>query len=115
MIIHLESGACDSKVNESDLVYSAALCFQWAKYFISPSDRKILLEGHDLLGMLREQYTSTLIFKCPTCINKFPKLSSLFMHVESPTCSQTLDDGAIVKLRNWFAKRHTTRGYMGGL
>lgn len=33
------------------------------------------------------------------------KLSSLFQHVESQSCGQTLDDGVIEKLRRYLARR----------
>jgi hypothetical protein len=106
MIIHLESGACPSGIDAYDLAHTTAICFQGAKFFIYKEDREAIKQGIDLLRMFREQGGSTLIFCCPTCNSKFPKLSSMFMHVESPACSQELGEGAIEKLQTWLYKSH---------
>ena len=97
MIIHIESGTCPSGLDLYDLNESAALCFQWSKY-IDSDLRNELLEG---------EYPSEEPYKCPTCSRWFGKLSGLFQHVESPSCSQTLYDGAIEKLKRWLWNRHT--------
>jgi len=44
-------------------------------------------------------------FKCPTCDASMAKLSSLFQHVESDSCEQTLVDGAVGTLRRFFRSR----------
>jgi hypothetical protein len=106
MIIHLESGACPSQIQASDLAYTTAICFQGAKFFIYKQDQEDIKQGVDLLQVLREQGGSTLIFCCPTCNSQFPKLSSMFMHVESPACSQQLGEGAVGKLQTWLCHRH---------
>ncbi|KAF2258284.1 hypothetical protein CC78DRAFT_537915 [Lojkania enalia] len=96
MIIHLEAGTCPSGINAVELNNSAALCFQWKKYIINEFVRDCMLNG----------YLDSLLYQCPTCFAKFGKLSSLFMHVESPSCSQTLNQGAIFKLRKWLFNCH---------
>jgi hypothetical protein len=45
-------------------------------------------------------------YECPTCGVCFPKLTSLFQHVESSACSQTLNDGAIGNLRRFLKSRY---------
>ena len=106
MIIHLESGACSSRIDAYDLAVTTAICFQGAKFFIYKSDQEAIKQGIDMLRELREQGRSTLIFRCPTCDHKFPKLSSMFMHVESPACPQELGEGAVGKLQTWLFKSH---------
>ncbi|KAF2031135.1 hypothetical protein EK21DRAFT_99895 [Setomelanomma holmii] len=109
MIIHLESGACKSQMVESDLSQSAALCFQWKKFSINPVDRQVAIDNESFFEYLREKHGPAVCFyKCPSCDQRFPKLSSLFMHIESPACSQTLGDGAIGKLRAWLINRHVS-------
>jgi hypothetical protein len=44
------------------------------------------------------------LFQCPACQHRFPKLSGLFIHVESPSCSQSLTDGAMQQLGAFLAK-----------
>ncbi|KAF1941500.1 hypothetical protein EJ02DRAFT_444794 [Clathrospora elynae] len=78
MIIHLESGVCPSQIGELDLAESAALCYQCARF---------------TLWLQRALGTAWAIW-------------DLFMHVEFPACSQTLDDGIIRKLRVWPRNRH---------
>ncbi|KAF1834726.1 hypothetical protein BDW02DRAFT_630228 [Decorospora gaudefroyi] len=108
MIIHLESGACSSQTDELELATAAARCYQWAKYFESKNDREALIWGYDVLHDKRQQWGQVMFFRCPTCDHNFPKLSSLFMHVESPACNQQLDEGAIGKLQKYL--RRTTLG-----
>ncbi|KAH7083692.1 hypothetical protein FB567DRAFT_529726 [Paraphoma chrysanthemicola] len=105
-VIHWESGSCNSGVHEFDLGFSAARCFQWKKYFIRKCDREDLLAIH--VNQDAREYSSSdpRFYKCPTCDRKFFKLSGLFMHVESPSCNQTLDEGAIGKLRVYLSKCH---------
>ncbi|KAH7067544.1 hypothetical protein BKA63DRAFT_479464 [Paraphoma chrysanthemicola] len=106
-IIHWESGSCTSGVGEFGLGYHAARCFQWKKYFVRRIDRAHLLLRFDIFHDALEHYGSDARFyKCPTCDRRFSKLSGLFMHVESESCSQTLDGGAIGKLRVYLSKRH---------
>ncbi|KAF2190249.1 hypothetical protein K469DRAFT_560860, partial [Zopfia rhizophila CBS 207.26] len=103
MIIHLEAGTCPSGFDIYDLNQSAAMCFQWKKY-IDEDFRYDLLNCADLN---HEYGYKVRPFKCPTCESTFPKLSSLFMHAGAPLgCSQTLESGAIAKLRRWLYKRH---------
>ncbi|KAF2113010.1 hypothetical protein BDV96DRAFT_579575 [Lophiotrema nucula] len=101
MIIHLESGACDSELDFLDLNNSAAMCYQWTK-FIDEDYRHEMLDCVDL----RDEYNEPYPYKCPGCESSFPKLSSLFQHVESPACDQNLQAGAIKKLTNWLYRRH---------
>jgi hypothetical protein len=42
MILHLESGACDSEINIIDLNDTAAMCFQWKAYLVEEYRDKLL-------------------------------------------------------------------------
>jgi hypothetical protein len=68
MIIHLESGTCESGESLASLNRLAAQCFQWKKY--------ILKEYRDELSAsdtgYREQGGEP--FKCPRCEKEFPLL-----------------------------------------
>ncbi|KAF2118182.1 hypothetical protein BDV96DRAFT_569423 [Lophiotrema nucula] len=98
MIIHLEAGTCPSGIDVYDLNKSAARCFQWRKW-IDKSYRSDLLY-HVPIGQGEFPY------KCPTCDAGLPKLSSLFMHVASPACAQTLNSWPITKLKRWLKNQH---------
>lgn len=103
MIIHLESGACDSGIDILDLNESAAECFQWQKY-LDGEYREDMLNCKDLA----EEYRDTVYpFKCPTCEDVFSKLSGLFQHVNSTTCEQRLGKGSIAKLVKWLENKHS--------
>jgi hypothetical protein len=54
---------------------------------------------------LTHHYQDPRPYKCPDCDTSLPKLSSLFQHVESSSCDQTLDEGAIGTLRRFLASR----------
>jgi hypothetical protein len=111
MIIHLESCACPSGIDINDLAESAAMCFQWSKFIIHEGIREALLEGQRMWSLtdIFGNPDKVDCFMCPECYEQFTKMSGLFMHVESPACSQTLDDGAIGKLRKWLFNRHWRR------
>ncbi|KAF2706046.1 hypothetical protein K504DRAFT_484348 [Pleomassaria siparia CBS 279.74] len=102
MIIHLESGACESGIDKQDLYNTAANSYSWP-HFIDE-------EYHDhLLGYTNLEnyfFNEVYPFKCPTCDDSFSKLSSLFQHVESPRCGQTLNHGHISRLRNYLKAIH---------
>ncbi|KAF1957978.1 hypothetical protein CC80DRAFT_491291 [Byssothecium circinans] len=102
MIIHLESGTCNDDVTKEDLDATAAECYVWS-HFIDDSYRGDMLEGCDLE---RDYTDTTYAYKCPTCDVSLRKLSSLFQHVESSACSQTLDSGAIGQLRRFLTSRY---------
>ncbi|WPB08218.1 uncharacterized protein RHO25_012883 [Cercospora beticola] len=70
MVIHLESGTCESGVNLPFLNRLAAQCFQWKKY-LSKEYRNELLAGDT---GYRE--VSAQPFKCPRCEEAFPLLST---------------------------------------
>lgn len=106
MIIHLESGACSSKIDIVDLNESAAECFQWRAY-LAEDYRNELLNREDLQDVY---YDPVSPFKCPECDVVFAKLSGLFQHVYSPACDQTLEKGKIAKLAKWLEKRHCVDG-----
>ncbi|CAO2655281.1 Nn.00g103450.m01.CDS01 [Neocucurbitaria sp. VM-36] len=99
MIIHLERGTC-SDIDHTDLNMLAAECRKW-QYFIDDCCRDELLD----YGELVYYYTEADPYLCPTCDAKFPKLSSLFQHIESSSCEQSLDDNVIGQLRNFLASR----------
>jgi hypothetical protein len=82
-MIHLEYGTCGDK-NIIDLNKLAASCRTWDDY-IDPHYRRELLDNGDTVYNVNA-------FRCPTCHVKLPKLSSLFQHIESDACEQTLDD-----------------------
>ncbi|KAF2729121.1 hypothetical protein EJ04DRAFT_502886 [Polyplosphaeria fusca] len=98
MIIHLEWGTCVSGINALDLNKSAAICFQWRKW-IDKIYRQDLLQHTPF-------EPGVYPFKCPTCEAPLPKLSSLFMHVASPACSQGENGKMMKKLKRWLWKRH---------
>ncbi|KAH7122615.1 hypothetical protein B0J11DRAFT_464580 [Dendryphion nanum] len=102
MILHLESGACDSEIDRFDLNESAALCFQW-KAYLDKDYRDELLNRDDL----QSEYSGPVYpFKCPECDTVFTKLSGLFQHVYSKACEQGLYEGKMAKLIKWLEKRH---------
>ncbi|XTI93707.1 hypothetical protein V2W45_1253331, partial [Cenococcum geophilum] len=103
MVIHLESGACESEIDIIDLNESAAMCFQW-KAYLDEEFRDDLLDRHDL----RSAYSDSVYpFKCPECDTVFTKLSGLFQHVYSKACDQDLYEGKIGKLVRWLEVRHS--------
>lgn len=104
MIIHLEAGTCPSQLDYKDIWYSAAVCYQWKKFMADSFAHDVILQSDACIVQAKED--RSLLFKCPTCDFRFPKLSSLFMHVESPSCGQQLNGGAIQKLRHWLENRH---------
>ncbi|KAF2253242.1 hypothetical protein BU26DRAFT_477300 [Trematosphaeria pertusa] len=98
MIIHLEAGTCASGIDMLDLNKSAAMCYQSRKWVFK-----------EFRNGLREHIApapAECPFKCPTCEAGLPKLSSLFMHVASPSCGQGINGGAMKKLKRWLWKRH---------
>lgn len=54
-------------------------------------------------GDLEYYHPGVCPYFCPTCDAEFRKLSSLFQHVESQSCSQTLDGGVMATLRRYLA------------
>jgi hypothetical protein len=106
MIIHLESGACESEIDILDLNESAAMCFQW-KAYINEDYREDLLNRCDL----KSEYSELVYpFKCPECVTYFTKLSGLFQHVYSKACDQRLYVGKMGKLVRWLEAQHNTAG-----
>ncbi|KAF2279961.1 uncharacterized protein EI97DRAFT_369153, partial [Westerdykella ornata] len=100
MMIHLESGACESGIDIIDLNQAAAACYQWKKY---------LFKEYRIYQQTRNEFAGGFDIKahpyfCPTCDTTFPKLSSLFQHVESPACDQRLNQGGIAKLKRFLKK-----------
>lgn len=95
-MIHLESGSC-SDVDRDSLNTLAAQCKR--------SDEFILSEYEDslLAGDVEYYHGKVNPYFCPTCDTEVPRLSSLFQHVESRACSQTLDDGVMGTLRRYLA------------
>lgn len=101
-IIHLEYGTCDSGVDHLDLNATAAECRMWS-HFIDEDYREDMLDSNDLQDIYSDKVYP---YKCPTCDAAMPKLSSLFQHVESPACGQTLNEGAIGRLRRFLYSRY---------
>jgi hypothetical protein len=105
MIIHLESGTCESEIDIIDLNESAAQCFQW-KAYLDEGFRDGLLDRRDL----RSNYNDTVYpFHCPECGTVFTKLSGLFQHVYSKACNQGLYEGKVGKLVRWLEVQYNTR------
>ncbi|KIW04946.1 uncharacterized protein PV09_04111 [Verruconis gallopava] len=102
MIIHLESGVCQSQIDRIDLNRSAAMCYQW-KAYLDEEWRDELLQRHDL----EQEYVNKIYaFHCPECRTVFSTLSGLFQHVHSKVCLQTLYSGKMAKLVRWLEKQH---------
>ncbi|EME79976.1 uncharacterized protein MYCFIDRAFT_211925 [Pseudocercospora fijiensis CIRAD86] len=99
MIIHLEAGNCTSGIEMRRVNRLAAQCFQWKQYIVKHF-REELRGSH--VGYRGDPANRP--FKCPTCTSTFPLLSSLFMHIHSPSCDQTIGGGAIGKLKKWLRK-----------
>src|SRR5437773_3307536 len=78
MVIHLESGACESGIDISDINESAARCYQW-RHYLDEDYRD------DMLGC-RYWDPDVCPFRCPTCKTVFSKLSGLFQHIGSQAC-----------------------------
>lgn len=106
MILHLESGACNSEIDKIDLNESAATCFQWKGYVVE-GYRDKLLGRRDLPFDYGEVVYP---FKCPECNTVFTKLSGLFQHVYSKACDQDLYQGKIGKLVRWLEVQHSRSG-----
>ena len=97
-IIHLEYGTCGN-IDCIGLNKLAAKCRKWRSYIIDEDCRDDLLFDGDTNYLANP-------FMCPTCQATVPKLSSLFQHIESSACEQTLDDSRdIGQLRNFLASR----------
>ncbi|KAF2126565.1 hypothetical protein P153DRAFT_297855, partial [Dothidotthia symphoricarpi CBS 119687] len=100
-IIHAERGVC-SNSDRIDLYMLAAECHRW-RAFIDQDYHSEMLGGWDL----EYRYGKVDPFHCPECGIRLPQLSSLFQHIESNSCDQTLNDGAIGQLRNFLWNRLT--------
>ncbi len=85
MMIHLESGTCDSGVDCVDLDRFAYLCYQSRAYTNGWSEHKK--------------------YKCPECQKKLRLLSGLFQHVESDACNQQIRTKSIGKLVHFISTR----------
>ncbi|KAH7067511.1 hypothetical protein BKA63DRAFT_522275 [Paraphoma chrysanthemicola] len=96
MIIHLERGTC-SDTSEILLNELAAECHKW-RYFLNH-------EFQDYMYNRQALEQDSYPYCCPTCDTSLPKLSSLFQHIESDSCGQTLGDSVIGQLRNYLASR----------
>lgn len=106
MILHLESGACESEIDIIDLNASAAMCFQW-KAYLDEEYRNELLARCDI----HSEYSEAVYpFNCPGCGTDFTKLSGLFQHVYSKACNQGLYEGKIGKLVRWLEVQHSASG-----
>lgn len=103
MLIHLESGICASGIDLAEINRYAAQCYQWKKY-LGKEFRLQLLAGNT---KYREE-SSNEPFQCPTCDRSYPKLSSLFNHIWTPSCDQGLFGSPIGKLKKWL-KRNLKR------
>ncbi|KAL5381115.1 hypothetical protein DPSP01_007371 [Paraphaeosphaeria sporulosa] len=102
MIIHLESGACESSIDHLDLNSTAAECHLWTQ-FVSKDYRDGMLAKHDLGRMYQGKVYP---FECPKCDSVFSKLSGLFQHINSSACDQTLYEGAIKRLCRFLRSRY---------
>jgi hypothetical protein len=78
----------------------AAKCRKW-RHFIDEDYQQEMRDGVDVNYV----YQDPRPYMCPGCDASLPKLSSLFQHIESSSCDQTLDEGAIGTLRRFLASR----------
>lgn len=69
MLLHLETGYCESGVDDGDVTSLAFKCYQSEHYTC---------------------YDDDYDFKCPTCDTPFVAMSGLFQHVESNACDEGL-------------------------
>ncbi|ERF77060.1 hypothetical protein EPUS_06278 [Endocarpon pusillum Z07020] len=83
MLIHLESGKCDSGVNCDRLDSIAYRCYQ-SRYYTNGWN---------------EYYQ----YKCPDCQTKFRYISALFQHAESDACNQRCNGTSLEKLRHYIS------------
>lgn len=102
MIIHLESGQCDSGVSRLELNRTAARCYQW-KHFVFREYRDDLLAENDGFDIY---HTGCRAFECPSCITSFTRLSGMFQHIESDSCNASLKRGIAAKLVRWLRNVH---------
>lgn len=79
ILIHLESTACSSNVTQVDIDEWAVECYKSNLY----------VNGWD----------DELRYRCPSCDDKFAKVSGLLQHVETRACSEDYN-GIIEVLRN---------------
>ncbi|KAF2092823.1 hypothetical protein NA57DRAFT_49675 [Rhizodiscina lignyota] len=99
MLIHLESGACSSGVSIASVNRQAAKCYQWNWWINDEVFREeTMLNREDIKEFFGDD---ALPFYCSKYHTDFPKLSSLFQHIESPACEQTMADFPIGKLVRW--------------
>lgn len=102
MILHLETGSCQSDLTSQGLNRIVVRCYK-ARNYINGKFRTDMQDGEDL----RALYADTVMpFPCPKCNRGFRALSGLLQHSSSQKCSQTLDSGAIRKLVNWLNKKN---------
>ncbi|KAJ6125975.1 hypothetical protein N7471_010468 [Penicillium samsonianum] len=89
MVIHLESGNCESEVTEDEIDDIAHDCFQSRKYI----DDDIEGGGWN--------------YACPSCSKDFSKLSALYQHAEDAgLCSHSMKgQGCLAKLERFIASR----------
>ena len=101
MILHLETGSCQSDLTSQGLNKMVVRCYEACNY-INEKFRTDKRAGEDL----RASYTDMVMpFQCPKCNRGFRALSGLLQHSSSQKCSQTLDSGTIRKLVNWLNKK----------
>ncbi len=100
MIVHLESGECESGLNKFNLHESAAKCFDWEAY-IHEDCRRALIDRHDFLT---EYGDPVWPFKCSECGTAFSELSDLFLHVDSEACNQKLHLYPLRNLTRWLER-----------
>lgn len=98
MIIHLESGSCESGICAVDLNRWAAECYQWSSY-IDSGYRDDLLDDVDV--QFEYGYGVAYPFYCPTCNKEFAQLSALFQHVSTSSCEEDLHSHIMGKLCWW--------------
>lgn len=83
MMIHLESGICESGVDCDRLDRLGYFCYQSDDY--------------------TNDWNAYYKYKCPHCQTKFRFLSGLFQHVESDARNQQLQGTSIGKLENFIS------------
>ncbi|KAL2854519.1 hypothetical protein BJY01DRAFT_205302 [Aspergillus pseudoustus] len=81
MLIHLESGACASRMTEAEINNLAHECYQSRKYI--------------------NNWAEGWMYRCPSCYKEFVKLSALYQHAEDV---QDCGHACLDKLQVWIAK-----------
>jgi hypothetical protein len=85
MLFHLETGTCESGVDDID-VADMAYDFRYSLKYTTKHD---------------DDYE----FKCPTCDKRFDYMSSLFKHAEGDFCDEDPTSGPLPEFLRYIERR----------